>query len=578
MRTSHLTRRVAGGCLRYLVLVAAGASGCSSLPRADVAPASGSASLASAAHPAGAITEDDLRARLFAVAHDSMMGRATGSPGHLRTVEYIAAEMRRLGLQPGGDDGTYFQDVPFVRRTLAVDRLEVDGQALRPGVDYVVVPVGARHPPVRGAAIVAGGTLGDTSSYITPAQAAGKVVLLRYSSGTGGLLFGAGNQMRWRGAAAVAIVGVGAVWPALTRQIGAQSANLTYRPEAAPGSAPDERPASLFLADAVAERLLGAPLASMNPGQAGRGTISGEWRLGDAPPEHPVRNVIAILPGSDPRLRGQYVALGAHSDHDGTGGRPVDHDSLHLVNAERRRRTLQLGRTPTRQEMGDFVLDLDSIRRIRPARTDTIFNGADDDGSGTVATLEIAEAMALAHAKPRRSVVFIWHAAEELGLIGANHWTRHPTLARDSIVAQLNMDMIGRGGPGEEIGGGPTYLQLIGWRRLSNELGDVIDAVNAERRQPFVFDLQYDAAGHPEQYYCRSDHYMYARYGIPVAFFSTGDHGDYHQVTDEPQYIDYAKLRSVTQFIHDVALRVANLDRPPRVDGRRPDPDGRCVQ
>ena len=102
--------------------------------------------------------------------------------------------------------------------------------------------------------------------------------------------------------------------------------------------------------------------------------------------------------------------------------------------------------------------------------------------------------------------------------------------------------------------------------------------MNKARRQPLTFDYQYDASGHPEQYYCRSDHYMYARYGIPIAFFTTGNHRDYHQVTDEPQYIDYQKLTTVAQFVHDVAVTVANLDHRVVVDKPKPDPQGNCVQ
>jgi hypothetical protein len=151
-------------------------------------------------------------------------------------------------------------------------------------------------------------------------------------------------------------------------------------------------------------------------------------------------------------------------------------------------------------------------------------------------------------------------------------------MASRGTVVQLNNDMIGRGGPGEEPGGGPDYIQLIGWRRLSNELGDIIEATNKAQPLPFKFDLQYDATGHPEQFYCRSDHYEYARYGIPIAFFSTGGHGDYHQVTDEPQYIDYTKLKNVSQLVHDIGLRVANLDHRVVVDGPKPDPKGQCRQ
>ena len=195
-----------------------------------------------------------------------------------------------------------------------------------------------------------------------------------------------------------------------------------------------------------------------------------------------------------------------------------------------------------------------------------------------MALLEIAEAFAKGADKPKRSLVFVWHAGEEKGLWGSEYFTDHPTVPRDSIVAQLNMDMIGRGGPQDEKGGGPGYLQLIGSRRLSTELGDLVEAVAKTEPMKFHFDYQYDANGHPQQYYCRSDHYEYARYGIPITFFSTGGHRDYHQVTDEPQYIDYDQLTGVARLVHDVALRVANLDHRVVVDKTKPNPKAQCVQ
>jgi hypothetical protein len=145
-------------------------------------------------------------------------------------------------------------------------------------------------------------------------------------------------------------------------------------------------------------------------------------------------------------------------------------------------------------------------------------------------------------------------------------------------VAQLNMDMVGRGGASDRIGGGPDVLQLVGSRRLSTELGDLVEAVNAGSPRPLRLDYSWDANGHPERIYCRSDHYNYARYGIPIVFFFTGLHMDYHQLTDEPQYIDYEHLRRNTQLVHDVALRAANLDHRLVVDKPKPDPNGECVQ
>jgi hypothetical protein len=137
---------------------------------------------------------------------------------------------------------------------------------------------------------------------------------------------------------------------------------------------------------------------------------------------------------------------------------------------------------------------------------------------------------------------------------------------------------VGRGGPDDVPNGGPGYLQLIGSRRLSTELGDIVEAVNRSGSHGFTFDYQYDTNGNPHQYYCRSDHYEYARYGIPITFFTTGGHRDYHQVTDEPQYIDYNHMARVASLIGDIAVHVADLDHRVMVDKPKPDPHGVCQQ
>jgi Zn-dependent M28 family amino/carboxypeptidase len=193
--------------------------------------------------------------------------------------------------------------------------------------------------------------------------------------------------------------------------------------------------------------------------------------------------------------------------------------------------------------------------------------------------LEMAEALMAMPTKPKRSTLLVWHTAEEKGLFGSEWYGASPTVPRDSIVAQLNIDMIGRGHPSDRTGGGDSYLMLIGARRLSTRLGDVIDSANRAQPRPFVFDYTYDVDRHPERVYCRSDHYMYARYGIPIAFFSTGLHGDYHQVTDEAQYIDYPHYALITRFIGDIALRIADARDRPAVDKPYPsDPNASCVQ
>ena len=511
-----------------------------------------------------AISEADLRTRLFIFADDSMQGREAGTEGHLQSTEYLAREVQALGLEPAGENGTFFQTVPLVRREMdGASAVTVNGQSLAFWSDVV---------PVRGGVAtevtaVYAGSLHDSSSWIGRESAGRRLVVFHAARGPLSLP-PMRDGTRFEQAAAVAII----VPPQLLMAYGnfLKRPQLSLRQEQSGTTTP-----VLLLSSEAGRVMLGMPVDSAQPGRTG-GSV--RVNVSHAETIVPARNVIAMLPGSDPALRGQYVAIGAHSDHDGVADAPVDHDSLRAFNAEVERRARVKGGALTMAERREIVVNVDSLRAIRPPRLDSIYNGADDDGSGSVAVLEIAQAMARSAEKPKRSVLFVWHTAEEKGLIGADWYTSHPTVPRDSIVAQLNIDMIGRGGADDLPGGGPTYLQLIGSRRLSTELGDLVESVNKERRLPFQFDYQFDAAGHPEQYYCRSDHYMYARYGIPVVFFSTGDHRDYHQLTDEPQYINYTNLTNVTQLIHDVAMEVANLDHRIVVDQPKPILGAACRQ
>jgi Zn-dependent M28 family amino/carboxypeptidase len=278
-----------------------------------------------------------------------------------------------------------------------------------------------------------------------------------------------------------------------------------------------------------------------------------------------------VIPGSDASLRGEYVSITAHNDHIGYRHVVVDHDSLRAFNTVVR----PLGAdSPNRPALPAETVRirriLDSLRALRPPRPDSINNGADDDGSGTVALIEIAQAMMRSGARPRRSILFVSHTAEEKGLLGSAWYTDHATVPIDSIVAEIDVDMIGRGAATDIAAGGPTYLEVVGLRRLSNELGDWFEAVNAREPLPFVFNYEYDAPGHPEQYYCRADHYSYARYGIPSVSLSRGSHMDYHQVTDEPQYIDYPDYARLTKLVYDAALFIADADHAPRLSVSKP--------
>jgi hypothetical protein len=566
--------------LKTIPLIAACAiAACASAPQQTSAAAqNGDAS------SRAAISAADLRTRVGIFADDSMMGRAAGTPWNDKGTDYIARELTRLALRPAGENGTFFQSA-MVRRTLQPAAVvSVDGQTFAPWRDFLPRDQrdlgGDQRDLSGGAEVVYGGTWGDTATLIAPSAVAGKVVIITappLASGQPGWQANRGAlAQRYRSAAAIAVASLDAM-PAAIRQQLSQPAPVLRSTGSGPSVGGPQFPAFFYSTRAMSEAMLGRPLVGAQRGMAGR-TVRGTliWREENAPG----RNVIAILTGRDPALRGQYVAIGSHNDHVGfSPGVTYDHDSLRAANLVVRPQGAEGSpRAAGAADLQRIRATLDSLRRLRPARRDSIFNGADDDASGAMGMLEIAEALASAPTRPRRSILFVWHTGEELGLYGAQYFTDHPTVPRDSIVAQINVDMIGRGGVNDLPGGGPAYLQLIGSRRLSTELGDLVEAVNRRRARPFTFDYQYDAPGHPQQFYCRSDHYMYARYGIPVVFMSTGGHVDYHMVTDEPQYIDYDKLRDVTQFIHDVAVEIAN--RPARlvVDKPKPNPRGQCVQ
>jgi hypothetical protein len=525
----------------------------------------------------GAITPQDLMTRLYIIADDSMQGRELGTIGNVKATDYIAAEMRRMGLQPGGENGGYFQTVPvYVARVDPARTIAVDGRALAMGTE--VLPLaGSGARTLDGVTAVYGGELGG--ALLAPAQAVGKLLVVTVPAGVDGQRVLRGGMLdslaAYGDAAGIAVVALDGMAPGLVARRLAPQLHVRGPAEPPPPAQP-----VMLVTTAAAQRLLGVPsLGDVAPGAAGR-AVSGGVAVLDEPAPYPARNVIGILPGSDPARRGQYVAVGAHNDHIGLTDHPIDHDSVVAFNTVVRRQGVQdRVRTPTPAEQARITAIRDSLRALHGGVVlDSVNNGADDDGSGTVALLEIAERFATASDRPRRSLLFVSHTGEEKGLWGSEWFTDHPTVPRDSIVAQLNMDMVGRGKPTDAMGRGPNNVQMIGLRRLSTQLGDLIDSVNAARTPRMDPDLSFDAAGHPLNRYCRSDHYMYARYGIPITYFSLGYHTGYHQVIDEPQEIDYGHMARIAGFVHDIAEAIANRPQRLVVDQPRPDPNGRCRQ
>src|SRR6185369_9645340 len=242
------------------------------------------------------------------------------------------------------------------------------------------------------------------------------------------------------------------------------------------------------------------------------------------------QNVVGVWEGADPVLKNEYVAVGAHYDHVGV---------------------------------------------CAPGTADPICNGADDDGSGTTALLSMAEAVSHAKQRPRRSVLFVWHCGEEKGLWGSRYFTEYPTVPLDKVVTQLNIDMIGRSKQEGDTNvrnatlSGPNAVYVIGSKMMSTELGELSESVNKSFLN-LTFDTRYDDPKDPHRFFFRSDHYNYARKGIPIIFFFDGEHEDYHRAGDSADKIDYQKMEKITRTIYMTLWEIAN--RPARLKVDKPLP------
>jgi hypothetical protein len=511
-----------------------------------------------------------------------MGGRQTGELGDWKAQEWIAAQFQRLGLQPAGDNGTFFQVIPFMRVFIdTTSRITVGRSSkatLAVGRDFLFSTPRTSFS-LNGVQAVFGGWVDRPDTWLDSTAARGRIVVLAVPDSLRELrqVFGTLAQVRqapfYHTAAAVAVGALDRVAPDLIPQFLAGRITTDTTPLATSGPAP-----VLTVTPAAARLLLGADPQTARPGQPGE-SLSGEVRYRRTALAYPSRNVIAVLPGRDSILRREYVSMSAHHDHVGFTGRPVDHDSTYAFN----RVVRPMGadspvRPATPAESTRIKAIRDSLHVGHKPRPDSVFNGADDDGSGTVALIEIART--LSHGSElRRSILFVSHAAEERGLLGSAWYTDHPTVARDSIVGEVDMDMIGRGNATDLPKGGTGYLEVIGSKRLSKDYGDLLEQVNASLPQPFTFNYEFDVPGHPLQYYCRADHYSYARYGIPAVALSRGEHADYHQVTDEAAYIDYNALARVATLARSFVTAVANRDQRPALDGTKPsDPHAPCRQ
>lgn len=457
------------------------------------------------------ITPQDIMERIATVAHDSMLGRDNPSPGLEQTAAYVASEFRRLGLRPAGEQGGYLQR--FVLSRWAVDAKRSSVTLERPG-SRQVLKVGAEARYVDGA--------------IPTAAVRGPVVLVAGS-------LEPGNDLRNR----IPLVLVdytrplpSSLGPEIYRLAGSgvravlllsnrDSATFTERLRAA--AVPRLRRDAAREQDSIApileihERTLGAFLAGLDlqPDQLRRWSgrsrravpqLKAEIHLSrDILSRASLPNVIGVLEGSDPKLRDEYVVYTAHIDHIG----------------------------------------------LSPDQPDSINNGADDNASGVAGLLELAEAFSQPGARPRRSLLFLAPSAEEPGLLGSAHFTEHPTVPLKSIVADINMDLIGRNWPDSVI--------AVGLEQ--SDLGETLQRV--VRAHPELRMTPIPDRWPEERIFYRSDHYNFARSGVPILFFTSGTHSDYHRPGDEPSRINTEKQSRLVQLLFYLGEAVANQTERP---------------
>jgi len=456
------------------------------------------------------ITPDDIRRRIGIIADDSMRGRDTPSPELEEVAAYIASEFRRIGLKPGGDNGTFLQRyalnrVQFVAES-SVALVHGGGDAtLAYGRDFVFADNMFENGDYAGELVLLTGALGAPTQMDTAALAGKMVVVatrIRNRAERQRLL-------AWRPAGVIGLTSASdSLWTVAVERSNRSQMQDPSRPIGSPLvlSVRSAKLAPILTrlgADSSAvQQASEAPLAA----QTLRGAQLHVHARLRAVEHNSAPNVVGILEGSDPRLKREYVVLSAHMDHVGVG---------------------------------------------RPVNGDSIYNGADDDASGTIAVVEAAEAFAQLLPRPKRSIIFLTVSGEEKGLWGSAYFADHSPVPVADIVADLNTDMVGRNWK--------DTIVVIG--KEHSDLGATLNRVGAAhpelRMQPI------DDIWPQENFYFRSDHYNFARKGVPILFFFNGTHADYHRPSDSVDKIDAEKESRIVKLVFYLGLDVANAaDRP----------------
>lgn len=504
---------------------------------------------AGAERPVDYITQADLKAHMFVLAADEMAGRDAASPEAAITSNYIAAEFMRMGLKPVGDNGTYFQNFDMVIGWLDRPNTSLDAKiggsqkTYQMGHDYQWVRQSANPATVTAPLVFAGyGVNAPEYGYndFAGVDVHGKVVLAlsrepqpNDSNSRFKGTFDTVHSYNWykieqvRKAGAAGLILINEATPRRKMRVPSAPTNA-WRPTpeyALAGSFWDipvfsitQEVANQFLAP-TGKTVAAAQQAIDSTGQPSSFEIPGTTvRMAKAFKDSHVsktRNVAGLLEGSDPRLKDEIIVVSGHYDHVGTvGGR--------------------------------------------------IYRGADDNASGAIGTIAIANAFVRGGVRPKRSVLFISYDAEERGLLGAFYYVDHPIFPLDKTIANLNMDMIGRD---EESANWPTppegnsnQVNVVG-TLYNPQLRQLIETANKpiELRLDFKTDKV-----DPEGWFSRSDHFCFAIHGVPMVLFNTGENRDYHTENDTWDRINYSKMEKIVRLIYLTAESLAASEQRPK--------------
>jgi len=496
------------------------------------------------------INPDTLENEIRYLASDQMEGRKTTYPGQKKAASYLASYFRHLGLTPIDPDSNYLQEIPMYRNYLdevqpALAIQDEDTLHLHYRSQFSILPSGISRAENLSAPVVFAGYGIQSDKYgikdYDSLDVEDKWVLvidgepqssdsMSIFDGVEPTTWSSINIKRWtarrRGAVGLIVIGnqleesLGDSLNSFTAAAKVISTQLKDPAISLRNVQKENKMPTVYVSDSVANQLLASTGWSVLSYQK---SIDKDLRslTTELPLEFTLRinvrrelasaeNIVGVLRGSDPEFSNEYVALTAHYDH--------------------------LGMT----------------------NDTTIYNGADDNATGTSIVLSSARAFTLNQARPKRSILFMLVAGEEEGLLGSTYFVNNPLVDLSKITANVNIDMVGRNAP--------DSIFVIGSNMLSKDL-DALTADAVQQIPEFYLDYRFDSKNDPHRYYYRSDHYNFAKHNIPVVFFFAGVHPDYHQPTDTPDKINYRKVTKVGKLAYLTSWAVANYSKELKLNG-----------